>query len=190
MGPLSSVEELLAVLDSGQRMDYLFFWGHQPEPDGRVGKGCLSPWWPVAFTEAGDTYASAEHYLMAGMARLFGDERLRARILAAGTPAEANRLGRQVRGFDDAAWTIIRFDLAVAANVAKFGQHAELRRYLLSTRDDVLVAASPQDRVWGIGMAASDPLVTEPSRWRGLNLLGFALTHARARLRANSATGR
>jgi predicted NAD-dependent protein-ADP-ribosyltransferase YbiA (DUF1768 family) len=157
MGPLSSVEELLTVLASGQRMDYLFFWGHQPEPDGRVGRGCLSQWWPVAFTEGRDTYASAEHYMMAGKARLFGDERVRDRILACSTPAEAKRLGRQVRGFDDRAWAAVRFDL--------------------------VVAASPQDRIWGIGMAASDPGVEEPTSWRGLNLLGFALTHARERLR-------
>jgi ribA/ribD-fused uncharacterized protein len=183
MGPLSSVEELLAALAAGERVKYLFFWGHRPERDGSVGKGCLSQWWPVTFAEGGDTYASAEHYMMAGKARLFGDEEAREKILVAGTPGEAKKLGRLVRGFDEVAWAAARFDLVVAANVAKFSQHPELREYLLNTGDRVLVEASPRDRIWGIGMGASNPAAADPASWRGLNLLGFALTHARERLR-------
>ncbi|MFL6075101.1 MAG: NADAR family protein [Mycobacteriales bacterium] len=179
----SNVEELLAALDAGVRVKYLFFWGHRPEPDGSMGKGCLSQWWPVTFTEGDDSYASAEHYMMAGKARLFGDEEARARILACATPGEAKKLGRQVRGFDEAAWVAFRFHLVVAANVAKFGQHPELRKYLLDTGDRVLVEASPRDRIWGIGMGASNPAAEDPASWRGLNLLGFALTQAREQLR-------
>jgi ribA/ribD-fused uncharacterized protein len=48
----------------------------------------------------------------------------------------------------------------------------------------VLVEASPVDRVWGIGLAADDEAATDPERWRGPNLLGFALMEARERLRA------
>jgi hypothetical protein len=70
----------------------------------------------------------------------------------------------------------------VAGNTAKFGQHPQLREYLLGTRGRVLVEASPLDRVWGIGLAADDPRAVHPSQWRGLNLLGFALMDARAAL--------
>ncbi|GAA3480637.1 hypothetical protein GCM10018966_051670 [Streptomyces yanii] len=66
----------------------------------------------------------------------------------------------------------------------KFGQDAGLRAFLLNTGDRVLVEASPLDRIWGIGMAADDPRAEDPARWRGLNLLGFALMEARTRLRA------
>ncbi|MEV6174002.1 NADAR domain-containing protein [Streptomyces sp. NPDC051954] len=45
-----------------------------------------------------------------------------------------------------------------------------------------LVEASPLDRVWGIGLAADDPAAMDPERWRGPNLLGFALMGARERL--------
>jgi ribA/ribD-fused uncharacterized protein len=71
----------------------------------------------------------------------------------------------------------------VRASLAKFGQNAELRSYLLETGDKVLVEASPVDRVWGIGLAADDPRAEQPSEWTGLNLLGFALMRARATLR-------
>ena len=46
----------------------------------------------------------------------------------------------------------------------------------------VLVEASPLDRVWGIGLAATDEHATYPERLRGLNLLAFALMEARSRL--------
>ena len=44
--------------------------------------------------------------------------------------------------------------------------------------------ASPLDRIWGIGLAGDDERAQDPARWRGLNLLGFALMEARARLAA------
>ena len=39
----------------------------------------------------------------------------------------------------------------------------------------VLGEAGPADRVWGIGLAADDAHASDPTRWRGLDLLGFAL---------------
>ena len=55
-----------------------------------------------------------------------------------------------------------RFGLVVAGNVAKFGQNPQLRDYLLTTGDRVLVEASPRDQVWGIGLAASNELARFP----------------------------
>jgi hypothetical protein len=66
--------------------------------------------------------------------------------------------------------------------VAKFGQHEDLREFLRGTREDVLVEASPRDRIWGIGMGASNENATNPARWRGQNLLGFALMDVRSTL--------
>lgn len=180
-----SREELAALLAAGARPKWLMFWGHRPQRDGSVGPGALSQWWPSAFTVDGVRYASAEHWMMAGKARLFGDDDALAAILAARTPAEAKKLGRLVRDFDEARWSAARFDLVVAGNVAKFGQDPALRRYLLDTRNRVLVEASPRDRVWGIGVGSTDDRATDPARWPGLNLLGFALMEARAQLAAS-----
>jgi ribA/ribD-fused uncharacterized protein len=185
-GPLMAprtVAELVALVETGARVKYLHFWGHKPQPDGSAGAGCLSQWWPAAFTVDGLTYATAEHYMMWRKAMLFGDAEIAAQILTASHPHKAKSLGRQVRGFDQAVWESHRYAIVADGNVAKFGQHEDLRAFLLGTGDRVLVEASPLDRVWGIGLAAGDPRADDPAQWRGLNLLGFALMKARTTLR-------
>ena len=47
-----------------------------------------------------------------------------------------------------------------------------------------MVEASPLDRIWGIGLAATDPRAYDPARWDGTNLLGVVLDDVRALLRA------
>lgn len=162
---------------------FMFFWGHQPQRDGSIGPGCLSQWWPAAFTLDGREYTTAEHWMMWSKAMLFGDTRTASRILAVSHPNEAKGLGREVRDFDEAVWEDRRYAVVVAGSVAKFGQNPELGRFLLGTGDRVLVEASPLDRIWGIGLAATDPRAEDPQQWLGLNLLGQALKEARSILR-------
>jgi ribA/ribD-fused uncharacterized protein len=184
--PIDSLAALLDAIREGYRPRYLFFWGHiasSPKP----GRWVLSQWWPAAFTLDGVRYPTAEHFMMAEKARRFGDHDAAARILAARTPGEAKKLGRLVKGFDDAEWERVRFDVVLRASRAKFGQDPALRRYLLETGDRVLVEASPVDRIWGIGLAADDPAAADPECWRGLNLLGFALMETRRQLAAEAA---
>ncbi|WP_031513854.1 NADAR family protein [Streptomyces sp. NRRL F-5123] len=174
-----SVDELVACVGRGARAKYLHFWGHRPQRDGSAGPGCLSQWWPAPFIVDGARYATAEHWMMAGKARLFDDPEAEQRILAAASPGAAKAAGRKVRGFDEAVWQRERFALVAAGSRHKFGQHPELREYLLATAGRVLVEASPLDRIWGIGLAADDERAADPARWQGLNLLGFALMDAR-----------
>ncbi|WP_406317480.1 NADAR family protein [Streptosporangium sp. NBC_01639] len=179
-----SVTEAVTAERDGRPLRYLFFWGHQPPRDGGVGAGCLSQWWEVTFTADGHVFRSAEHYMMAHKAWLFGDDKTAARILAAEHPGEAKKLGREVHGFDEAVWDEHRYEIVVRGNLAKFGQHPELRDFLLGTRACVLVEASPVDRIWGIGLTADDRRAASPATWRGPNLLGFALMDARDALEA------
>lgn len=159
-------------------MKYLYFWGHRPQRDGSVGPGCLSQWWPAPFRLDGLTYPTAEHYMMWRKAMLFGDTGIAAQILDVTHPHAAKSLWRKVSGFDEPVWERHRYDIVVAGSVAKFGQHPDLRGYLLATGDRVLVEASPTDRIWGIGLAATDERAADPARWLGLNLLGRALMDA------------
>ncbi|MFF3228182.1 NADAR family protein [Nocardia suismassiliense] len=184
-----SVDDLIGLVESGTKVKYLRFWGHRPQRDGAVGAGCLSQWWPAAFTVDGRTFPTAEHYMMWRKATLFGDTETADRILRAAHPHQAKALGRTVRDFDESAWTAHRYQIVVTGSAAKFSQHGDLKTYLLSTGSRVLVEASPVDRVWGIGLTADDPRAEDPSQWRGLNLLGFALMDARTTLRESQWPG-
>ncbi|WP_232066228.1 NADAR family protein [Hymenobacter sp. BT18] len=175
---------MLAHLAAGYQAKYLYFWGHTGKPDTAVGKECFSQWYPAAFTVANETYATAEHYMMAEKARLFDDETTRQAILHARHPNEAKKLGRQIKHFDEARWNATRFEVVVRGNEAKFSQNPALLEYLLTTDQRVLVEASPVDPIWGIGLAQDDPKAADPAEWAGLNLLGFALMEVRARLSA------
>jgi ribA/ribD-fused uncharacterized protein len=181
-----SVAGLLAAEAAGERLKYLFFWGHTPKAPGVVGAECLSQWLPSVFTVDGVEFATAEHYMMWRKAELFRDGAVAAKILAATHPLEAKNLGRSVRNFDQATWEAERFGIVTDASVAKFSQHADLRAFLLATGNRVLVEASPRDRVWGIGLSAGNDDAARPDRWRGLNLLGFALMEARDRMLADA----
>ena len=177
-----NVLELMEACESGAVPKYVFFWGHQPLADGSVGKSCLSQWFEASFTQDDIAYSSAEHFMMAEKAKLFDDMDVFAKIVEARTPGEAKALGRRVRGFDEATWVAKRFEIVTQASYLKFSQNAELKHFLTSTRQRVLVEASPQDRIWGIGLAADDPRAQYPEKWLGENLLGFALMEARERL--------
>ncbi|GAA5174992.1 NADAR family protein [Pseudonocardia eucalypti] len=171
--------ELITAVEHGAAFTYLPFYGHAPEPDGSVGPGCLSQWWPARFSVDGNSFATAEHYMMWRKATHFGDHAAAVRILGAETPKEAKAFGRRASGFDQQEWEARRYEIVVDAGRHKFGQHDDLCAFLLSTGDRVLVEASPRDRIWGVGLGRNNPDVHDPRRWRGLNLLGFALGEVR-----------
>jgi hypothetical protein len=181
---ITDLESLLKAVRRGGRPTYLMFWGHRKSSKPTVGKECFSQWWPAPFVVDAERYAGAEHFMMAEKARLFGDDETRALILNAPSPAAAKRLGRAVRGFHEGRWAAARFDIVVRGSIAKFRQNQELGAFLASTSGRVLVEASPVDRIWGIGLAADASGATNPEKWRGLNLLGFALMEARRDLEA------
>ena len=176
-----SREELISYVSNGHDVQYTFFWGHQ-KPASGVSKSCFSQWYESAFTDGAQRYLTAEHYMMAKKAELFGDSITKDRILACNTPDQAKKLGRTVAGFNDEVWANHRFDIVISANLAKFSQNPTLKNFLLGTGDRVLVEASPVDNIWGIGLAEDDPAASEPARWKGLNLLGFALMCVRDQL--------
>jgi ribA/ribD-fused uncharacterized protein len=174
-----SREQLVEQIDRGAKFEYLLFYGHKESVDGSVTAACCSQWFTAKFRVDGIEYLTAEQFMMAEKARLFNDAESLEKILNSETPAEAKALGRKVVGFDEEVWKANCFDIVVAANKAKFSQNVELGKWLLATAPKVLVEASPRDRIWGIGMGASNPEARNPSLWRGRNLLGFALMAVR-----------
>ena len=180
---INNVEELKAWIAAGGVPDYLHFWGHTPAQAQLADKSCLSQWFPSPFSLAGVRYATAEHYMMAQKAALFGDTRVQARIVAAERPSEVKKLGREVANFDARVWEAARAAIVFDGNYAKFSQKPALRKFLLATGERIIVEASPVDRIWGVGLASDNPRILDPARWDGLNLLGFELMRVRTALR-------
>ena len=142
----------------------------------------FSQWYRCTFVVDGQTFNCAEQFMMHGKAKLFADDEIAHKILAADHPKQHKALGRKVKNFDDAIWKAQRLAIVKAGSTAKFTQNADLRALLLATAGTTLVEASPYDRIWGIGLAASNPLAQDPNTWRGQNLLGKILTELRDEL--------
>ena len=175
---IRSKQELVDLVDSGERVKFVFFWGHK-NTTANVTKSCLSQWFNSPFDVDGNAFQTAEHYMMYEKAKLFGDSAAAGKVLLASSPGEAKSIGREVLEFDQSVWEDVRFEIVVAANLAKFGGSPELKKFLLNTGNRVLVEASPVDKIWGIGMSADDPMSENPNEWLGQNLLGFALMEVR-----------
>lgn len=174
---------LVKAWNEGHRPEFLFFWGRKGNDTSKVGPYVFSQWHFSDFEIDGTVYPTAEHWMMCQKALVMGDEEAHKAILASGGPDEAKALGRQVRNWDQTKWDAHKFDAVVRGNIAKFSQDDELRQYILGTGDMVLVEASPHDRIWGIGLRREDKESKDPNKWRGENLLGFALMEARDQIR-------
>jgi len=98
-------------------------------------------------------------------------------------PKQFKALGRKIKGFDHNIWNKNKVNIVVKGNVAKFSQNKKLKDFLLSTGDKVLVEASPEDIIWGIGFGEEDSEARNPRAWKGENLMGFALMEVRDMLR-------
>ena len=89
--------------------------------------------------------------MMAEKARLFGDNETLVEILGSTDPHTAKGLGRRVGGFDEKVGKANARRLVTEGNVHKVSQNSELKSFLKSTGDAVLVEASPRDCIWGLG---------------------------------------
>ncbi|MBD3918432.1 NADAR family protein [Paenibacillus sp. PR3] len=177
-----NLTRLRQAYTAGEKHTFLLFWGHTPSRDGRIGKSCFSQWWNSPFEVEGVRYSCTEQYMMAEKARLFKDNEVMKAILKSSNPKEMKALGRAVRNFNSDVWDRQCYEIVKRGNLAKFSQNPSLRDYLISTRRAILVEASPYDRIWGIGMGEADPNANNPMKWKGSNLLGFALTEIRDQL--------
>lgn len=184
-----SLEDLIKAYNAGKKLRYLFFWGHTPKTKEMIDASCLSQWWMCRFEIDGVVYNCAEQYMMAEKARLFGDEEMLGKIMEAKHPKEMKAYGRAVKNFDNMIWENSCTEIVRRANYAKFSQNQELWEFLKGTGKRILVEASPRDRIWGIGMGKANPDAENPMKWRGKNLLGFALTQVRDRLLEEEAAG-
>ncbi|MEO9969384.1 MAG: NADAR family protein [Hyphomonadaceae bacterium] len=169
---------LLNRINQGETPEYLLFWGHRAKPS-TVTKACFSQWWPSKFVVDEDVFETAEHWMMAHKAKLFGAHEIYSQILNNPDPRAAKGLGRKIENFDAKIWNANKFSIVVEGNLHKFQQNDALLTFLLATERKVLVEASPVDTIWGIGLARDHEDALSPEKWRGPNLLGYALMTVR-----------
>lgn len=105
-------------------------------------------------------------------------------ILQASNPTKVKLLGRKVSPYDDQKWSSMRYQVAIDGLTLKFTQNKELREALLSTGSLVLVEASGNDAIWGIGVSKSEAEKVSNVEWDwpGQNLLGQALMEVRSKI--------
>lgn len=177
---ISNNEQLLKAIEEGSKFEYLFFYGHHPKKVGVVDKSCLSQFYPAEFTSPNHgKFYWAEQYMMFTKARLCKDGRSMEKIQKAQSPGECKMLGKSVKNFDPLVWDSHKRAVVFAANLMKFDQNVELKEFLLSTGDKILVEAAAGDSIWGVGLAIEDLLIKDPKNWKGENLLGYALMNVR-----------
>lgn len=157
---------------------YVAFWG-----------GVFSNFYPCEIrvdTDKGEiVFKSSEQYFMWQKAMFFKDEEIAEQILEADSPAEAKKLGRKVKNYDDAAWSKNRADAMYKAVLLKFKQNKDLKDIILADefKDKGFVEGSPYDKIWGVGISWDDPLIADEKNWRGENLLGKTLDKVRRALK-------
>ena len=151
---------------------YVFFWG-----------GTFSQWCPSEFTIEGVTYNCAEQYMMAKKAMLFNDSNAYEQIMKTSHPSTQKAIGRKVKGFNKEAWEKVCRGYVYDANYAKFTQNPKMLKELMDTGDREIVEASPEDKIWGIGLHESDARVHDKSQWQGTNWLGEAIMNVRKTLK-------
>ncbi len=170
---------LQTEVKNGFQPEYVFFWGHT-QKEGLIDKYCFSQWYPSAFIVDGVKYPSAEHWMMAKKALLFNDKEQYENIILTESPAKAKKMGRLVKNFDDKIWKTNASSFVIEGNWHKFSQHKNMKEFLLNTNNAIIVEASPFDKIWGIGTKTYE---TNPTKWKGTNLLGFALMEVRDKLK-------
>ncbi|TKC99454.1 NADAR family protein [Polyangium fumosum] len=110
-------------------------------------------------------WPTSEHYFQA---QKFLDPKVQERVRCASTPLLAARLGRDRRQKLRADWESVKVSVMRRAVEAKFRQHDDLAKLLLSTADAPLIEHTDTDSFWGDGGDGS-----------GKNMLGRILMDVR-----------
>ena len=141
--------------------------------------GIFSQWHIALMTIGKVEYNCCEQFMHSQKAIYFQDFKILHKIMKEEDPKIQKKLGREVKGFKKNKWERIAKSVIFDGNFAKFTQHLDLQKALLETKGTILAEASAKDRLYGIGLSASDPLALHHKTWKGKNWLGETLTIVR-----------
>ncbi len=117
----------------------------------------------------GELWPTVEHYYQA---EKFTDKDYRESIRATEPVREAIQMGRSREFAMRADWKTVKIEVMKRALTAKYTQHPDLKKLLLSTDSAILVEHTPKDSYWGDGGDGT-----------GQNNLGKLLMELRHRLK-------
>ena len=157
-------------------MDVVCF--HKPEEEN----GYLSNWYLSEFIVNGTVFSSMEQYMMYKKAVCFHDKEIADKILMTDDVVEIKALEKLVANYNDNYWNGVRQIIVFEGLFAKFSQNEDLKSQLKTTGDKLLAECAVRDRIWGIGLSMKDPDRFEIDKWKGQNLLGYALMIVREQL--------
>ncbi len=152
---------------------------HNPDEE----YGYLSNWYPSFFTIDGIAFSSVEQFMMYRKAICFHDNNIAAQILETDDAAHIKDLGRRVSGYDENIWYGVRQLVVYEGLLAKFSQNTKLKEQLKAIGNAILAECAVKDHIWGIGLSMNDSDRYDREKWKGKNLLGYALMMARDRVR-------
>ena len=115
-------------------------------------------------------------------AECFKDANIASKIMNTNDVSQIKKLGRQVDGYNDTIWNGMRQLVVYDGLFAKFTQNKEMKNMLLQTEGSVLAECAVKDHIWGIGLSMKNPDRLDMSKWKGKNLLGFALMMVRSKI--------
>lgn len=85
-------------------------------------------------------------------------------------------------GYVESDWNGFRQLIIYEGLYAKFNQNEELKKQLLDTKDAILAECAVKDTIWGIGLSMKDEDRFNKYKWKGQNLMGYALMAVREKL--------
>ncbi len=151
---------------------------HNPDEEN----GYLSNWYLSEFILKDVTFSSMEQYMMYQKAICFKDTDIANEILTTNDVTEIKALGRLVSNYNENYWNGVRQIIVFHGLLAKFSQNEELKAKLKATGNSILAECAVRDRIWGIGLSMKDPDRLDIHKWKGNNLLGYALMMVREQL--------
>lgn len=120
--------------------------------------------------------------MMYRKAKCFHDDKIAEQVLETNDVAKIKALGRLVSGYDDHHWNGVRQVVVYEGLVAKFTQNPQLLQLLKNTKNDILAECAIKDKIWGIGLSMTDSDRLNRAKWKGQNLLGYALMMVRDKI--------
>ena len=151
---------------------------HNPDEEN----GYLSNWYPSKFAVNGVAFSSMEQYMMYKKSVYFGDKDTADKILSTDDVAKIKNLGRLVANYNESRWNGVRQIIVFEGLIEKFSRNEDLKEQLKAMGNSILAECAVNDRIWGIGLSMKDPDRLEIDKWKGQNLLGYALMAVRERL--------